>query len=78
MADAKQPDRSPTDQTVDVTTPVHPQGPIPGERDPSTLTHRDTGAMGGQFSGADIPPPNPKEWLDDRTAREHAREGGGK
>jgi hypothetical protein len=49
--------------------------PIPGERDASTLTHREAGSMGGQFTGADTPPPRP--WLDDRTAFEHALEGGG-
>ena len=51
---------------------------IPGERDPSTLTHREPGTMGGQFAGADVPSPDPKNWLDERTAREHTREGGGK
>ena len=61
-----------------VTTPGPRQAPIPGERDPSTLTHREPGAVGGQFAGADIPSPAPAGWLDDRTAREHAREGGGK
>ena len=51
---------------------------IPGERDPTTLTHREPGAIGGQFAGADVPSPDPKNWLDERTAREHTREGGGK
>jgi hypothetical protein len=50
--------------------------PIPGERDPSTLTHREAGAVSGQFAGADIPP-QPPDWLDRRTAFEHALEGGG-
>ena len=31
--------------------------PIPGERDATTLTHREPGAIGGQFSGADTPSP---------------------
>ena len=78
MADPIQPDRSEAKDQLDVTPPVHPEGPIPGERDPSTLTHRDPGAVGGQFSGADIPSPNPEQWLDEGTARERAREGGGK
>jgi hypothetical protein len=77
VADPIQPDRSPSDPSGR-STPAEPHAPIPGERDPSTLTHREPGAVGGQFAGADIPAPNPKEWLDDRTAREHAREGGGK
>jgi hypothetical protein len=56
----------------------HPHPMIPGERDPTTLTHREPGAVGGRFAGADVPSPDPKAWLDERTAREHAREGGGK
>jgi hypothetical protein len=51
---------------------------IPGERDPTTLTHREPGAIGGQFAGADVPSPDPKNWMDERTAHEHTREGGGK
>ena len=57
-------------------TPPDPM--IPGERDATTLTHREPGAVGGQFNGADVPAPDAKAWLDERTAREHAREGGGK
>jgi hypothetical protein len=51
---------------------------IPGERDPTTLTHREPGAMSGAFNGADVPSPDPTAWLDEQTARDHAREGGGK
>lgn len=51
---------------------------IPGERDATTLTHREPGAVSGQFAGADIPQESPRDWMDDRTAREHAREGGGR
>ena len=50
---------------------------IPGERDASTLTHREAGAVGGQFAGADIPAATPASSMDERTAIEHAREGGG-
>jgi hypothetical protein len=50
---------------------------IPGERDVTTLTHREPGAIGGQFAGGDTPSPDPSTWLDDQTAFEHAREGGG-
>ncbi len=79
MSDASQPDRSAPADPIAGPTPFAPHEPmIPGGRDPSTLTHREPGAVGGQFSGADIPSPNRGEWLDDRTAREHAREGGGK
>jgi hypothetical protein len=52
--------------------------PIPGERDPSNLTHREPGAVSGQFSGADIPANDHQEWLDDATTLEHQREGGGR
>ena len=51
-------------------------GPIPGERDPANLTSREPGAVGGQFTGADIPPESHLEWLDEATAEEHAHEGG--
>ena len=54
-----------------------PREPIPGERDPSTMTHREPGAVGGQFAGAGVPSPDTHGWMDDRTAHEHAREGGG-
>ena len=57
---------------------THPDPMIPGERDATTLTHREPGAVGGRFNGADVPPPDAKAWLDEPTAREHAREGGGK
>lgn len=50
---------------------------IPGERDATTLTHREAGAVGGQFAGADIPAAAAPDTMDERTSREHAREGGG-
>ena len=56
---------------------VHPDGHtsadrIPGERDSSTLTHREPGAIGGDPHGADIPPAAaPVEH--DETSREHER-----
>ena len=57
--------------------PFHtPHTPIPGERDPDNLTSREPGAVGGQFTGADIPPESHLEWLDEATAEEHAHEGG--
>lgn len=58
--------------------PHDPREPIPGERDPSTLTKREPGAVSGQFSGADIPPAEHLDWLDDDTVHEHELEGGGK
>jgi len=60
---------------------VHPDGhtsiePIPGERDPSTLTHREPGSIGGEPYGADIPAV-PPDWEDAETRRQHEIEGGG-
>jgi|SoiMethySBSTD1v2_1073268.scaffolds.fasta_scaffold00272_36 hypothetical protein len=54
-----------------------PHQPIPGERDPTNLTTREPGAVGGQFAGGDIPPSDHQEWLDEATATEHEVEGGG-
>jgi hypothetical protein len=51
--------------------------PIPGERDRTNLTTRQPGAMSGQFAGADIPPSDHQDWLDEVTGTEHAVEGGG-
>ena len=48
---------------------------IPGAREADTQTHREAGAIGGQFSGMDLPPSDAGS-LDDRTAAEHLREGG--
>jgi len=50
---------------------------IPGAREADTLTHREAGAMGGAFTGGDIPA-GASTWLDDRTADEHRLEGGGR
>ena len=50
--------------------------PIPGERDVTTLTHRQPGAIGGDPYGADIPAA-PPQWEDDTTRHEHELEGGG-
>jgi hypothetical protein len=49
---------------------------IPGAREPDTLTRREPGAIGGRFNGADLRA-DAGESLDERTAAEHAREGGG-
>ena len=48
---------------------------IPGAREADTLTHREPAAIGGLFTGADIPS-DQTEWLDRTTAIEHRREGG--
>ena len=48
---------------------------IPGEYDATTLTHREPGAIGGQFSGADLPPDGAP--VDDIT-RELVEEAAGK
>jgi len=51
--------------------------PIPGERDASTLTHRQPGAIGGRFSGADAPPVDPRRLMDAATMHDRELEGGG-
>lgn len=50
---------------------------IPGERDATTLTHREPGAVSGQFAGADIPAAAPAGLMDDLTTHDRVREGGG-
>ena len=54
-----------------------PHEPIPGERDTTTLTHREVGAIGGAFNGEDNVTSNVDTLLDDRVRRELVREGGG-
>jgi hypothetical protein len=49
---------------------------IPGQRDESTLTHRQPGSIGGDPHGADVPAA-PPEWEDEQTKREYQRDGGG-
>jgi len=48
---------------------------IPGAREADTLTHREPGAIGGIFTGADIPDGG-AELMDERTSIEREREGG--
>jgi hypothetical protein len=48
---------------------------IPGAREADTLTHREPGAIGGIFTGADIPDGG-AELIDERTSLEREREGG--
>jgi hypothetical protein len=50
---------------------------IPGARESDTLTYREPGGMGGQFNGADLAAAGQTDSLDERTAAERAREGGG-
>jgi len=59
---------------VPTTAPVHE--PIPGERDPHNLTHREAGSMGTPF-GDHTPPQDPHAWLDEPTAHDRMLEGGG-
>ena len=56
--------------------PWSPDPMIPGQRDPTNLMSRQPGAVSGQFSGGDIPAA-PSDWLDEQTARDRSREGGG-
>ena len=50
--------------------------PIPGERDPTTLTHRLPGAMTASFSGDDTHM-DLDATMTEETKREREREGGG-
>jgi hypothetical protein len=51
--------------------------PIPGERDLETLLGTQPGAVGGVGFGADLPPTNLENTMDNRTIHEHEVEGGG-
>jgi hypothetical protein len=50
--------------------------PIPGERDPATLTAREPGAI-GTASGADLPTADPRASLTEDDLEELRRDGGG-
>ena len=50
---------------------------IPGAREGDTLTHREPGAIGGEFAGGDIPSAA-SPWLDEKTLRDRRGEGGGR
>ena len=68
-------DRTPHAGAAADDTAPSPAEMIPGAREANTLTHREPGAIGGQFTGMDIPPDEPN-WLGERTAAERLREGG--
>jgi hypothetical protein len=55
--------------------PVHE--PIPGEYDRGTLTHRETGAIGGRFNGEDTRAGHLEESMDEQTRHDRLLEGGG-
>ena len=50
--------------------------PIPGERDPATLTSREPGGI-GTLSGAELPSVDPRAGLSEEDIEELRREGGG-
>lgn len=52
--------------------------PIPGERDPDTLTHREVGAASAPFNGTDNVPANLDTVIDDDTRIDRVLEGGGR
>lgn len=52
-------------------------GPIPGERDSSTLTHAEPGALGGGIAGERTPPSQGPIAIDDALKHELELEGGG-
>jgi hypothetical protein len=56
-------------------TPSAIPEPIPGERDPTNLTHREPGAMGVALD-ADVPQPT-TSLMDEQTLHDREVEGGG-
>lgn len=50
---------------------------ITGAYEPDTATHRQPGAIGGRFNGEDSAGLDSYQELDERTAEERRREGGG-
>ena len=56
---------------------VDAQVHIWGSGVPGTLTHREPGAIGGRFSGADTPSADSHTLLDERTTLDRELEGGG-
>ena len=68
------PGREPHPYAVDHETLSHE--PIPGERDPGTLTTREAGAI-GTFSGAELPKADPRASLSEDDIEELRRDGGG-
>src|SRR5436190_24374104 len=52
--------------------PKH-DGPIPGEHDSSTLTHRQPGSIGGPPSGNKTPSPKPEDVMDAETIHDRER-----
>jgi hypothetical protein len=56
--------------------PQH-DGPIPGEHDATTETHRLPGAIGGRPTGEDTPSPRPQDIMDEETIHDRELEGGG-
>jgi hypothetical protein len=59
---------------IDVPTADPVNEPIPGERDASTLMHRQPGSMGSAF-GAGMP--QPSSTMDEQTLHDRLLEGGG-
>ena len=68
------PGREPHPRIVEHETLSHE--PIPGERDPATLTSREPGAI-GTLSGAELPPTEARALLSADDIEELRREGGG-
>jgi hypothetical protein len=71
------PGREPRELDVPVTGLDTPHEPIPGERDPTTAMRRQPGSIGTPFNGEGVDV-DLERTLDDRTAKEHRWEGGGR
>jgi hypothetical protein len=50
---------------------------IPGDRDTTTLTHRERGAMSAPVGDGGVSSPEPESSMDAETVRLHRLEGGG-
>jgi hypothetical protein len=68
------PGREPHPYAVEHETLLHE--PIPGERDPGTLTAREPGAI-GTLNGAELPKADPRASLSEDDIEELRRDGGG-
>ena len=68
------PGREPHPDVVQLETLSHE--PIPGERDPATLTAREPGAI-GTFAGGELPTSDARALLSEDDVEELRRDGGG-
>ena len=68
---------STTQRAGELDTSAPAPEPIPGAYERNTATHREPGAIGGRFNGADARPENADGLMDPAVIEERRREGGG-